>query len=641
MPNFKVTFLPENKTVEVEPGKTVLEAAALAGIAVNSACAGQGVCGRCKVILKDGSIDPYPTGHISAEERLRGVILGCAVKVNRDLVIEVPEASRVDFSRQAVEAIEAGLKSAYAAAEDIEIAEPSTQGLYKLSSLAKKIFVKLLPPDLNDKTSDLERLKTEVQSVYAGVTSSSISAIRTLGPLLRRAGWNVTVSLGLRNDRTTEMLFIEQGNTIEKNYGIAFDIGTTTLSAQLVDLSTGAVIGTKAAYNKQATLGADVISRIIYADQEGGLNKLHQLVIDELNQMSYELVQEHRVQTAHVNYLVCAGNTTMTQLLLRVDPAYIRREPYVPTANFFPTVRAADEGFKLNQHALLSCVPGVSSYVGGDITAGVLSSGLDRQEKLSLLIDIGTNGEIVLGNKEFMISCAASAGPAFEGSGVTCGMRASGGAIQKVAVAPGSLEVTFQTIGGEKPRGICGSGYIDLLRSMLEQGVIDKNGKISEIKHERIRQTDSGKEFIVAFKRQSAVDADIVITESDIENLKRAKAAIYSACATLVRHVGLDLNAVQRIFIAGGFGTYLDIESAIAIGLLPDLERRKFLFIGNSSLAGARQVLLSEEAFAAVNEIARKMTYFELSVEPAYMDEYMAALFFPHTDLLKFPTVAY
>jgi uncharacterized 2Fe-2S/4Fe-4S cluster protein (DUF4445 family) len=329
----------------------------------------------------------------------------------------------------------------------------------------------------------------------------------------------------------------------------------------------------------------------------------------------------------------------MIHLLLSVDPMYIRREPYVPTANFVPTLRASEAGININPRGLLSCVPGVSSYVGGDTTAGVLACGLHRQEDLSILIDIGTNGEIALGNKEFLIAAAASAGPAFEGSGLSCGMRASHGAIQKVKINPGDYKVEYTTIGDEKPRGICGSGYIDLLAQMLRAGLIDKSGKIKTTKHERIRDGESGREFVVAFKKECTTGADIIISEADIENLKRAKAAIYSAAAILVRHMNLDFSAIKKIFIAGGFGTCLDIDNAITIGLLPDLERERFIFVGNSALTGSRSILLSYEAMKKADEIARKITYFELSVDAAYMDEYMAALFFPHTDLNKFPSL--
>jgi uncharacterized 2Fe-2S/4Fe-4S cluster protein (DUF4445 family) len=330
----------------------------------------------------------------------------------------------------------------------------------------------------------------------------------------------------------------------------------------------------------------------------------------------------------------------MIHLLLKVDPTFIRREPYVPTANLVPVVRAAEAGIKINPRGLLSCVAGVSSYVGGDISAGVLSCGMDTSDKLTLLVDIGTNGEIVLGNKDWLICAAASAGPAFEGSGVTCGMRAVNGAIQRVKINPKDYAIKYETIGDALPVGICGSGYIDLLAELLRVGIIDKNGKFKlDKKLDNIRDGELGKELVIAKKEELNLDFDIVITEADIDNLKRAKAAIFSAACVLMKHMDLDFSKLEQIFIAGGFGTYLDIEKSIIIGLLPDVPRQKFRFIGNSSLVGARHILLSSDAFNKSQGIAKKMTCLELSADATYMDEYMAALFFPHTDKKRFSTV--
>jgi uncharacterized 2Fe-2S/4Fe-4S cluster protein (DUF4445 family) len=331
----------------------------------------------------------------------------------------------------------------------------------------------------------------------------------------------------------------------------------------------------------------------------------------------------------------------MIHLLLRVDPTFIRKEPYVPTANFVPVIRASEAGIKINPRGLLACVPGVSTYVGGDITAGVLASGMDKTDRLTLLIDVGTNGEIVLGKRDWLVSCAASAGPAFEGSGVTCGMRATRGAIQRVKISPKDYCVTYSTIANAKPRGLCGSGYIDCLAELLKRGIINRNGEINKaIKNiSRIREGQWGWEFVLAFKEEADVENDIVITEPDIENLKRSKAAIYAATSMLVSRTGVNLKDIEQIYIAGGFGTYLDIEKAITIGLLPDLPRERFQFIGNSSLVGAKEIILSYEASVNAQKIAKSITYFELSVEPKYIDEYTAALFFPHTDESRFPTV--
>ncbi len=635
MERFKVSFYPDNKIIEVAKDTTILSAAISAGVYINSACGGDGVCGRCKVILKKGHVLAQPTGLLSQEEKNKGMHLACLSAVQSDIEVEVPVTSRVDFERLAPQ--DAELKSEV---EEIEVVKAALkEEAFAALPLAEKLYLELPPPDLEDKISDLERLYRSLRRLEdLPVLRTNLANIRNLGELLRSAEWKVTVTL-VKRSGSTEIILIEPGDTSARNFGFCFDIGTTTISGQLLDLKQRKVLGTKAAYNKQANFGSDIISRIVYAREPEGLEKLHRAVSEGINEIIHELTQEHAIDLNDVTCILCAGNTTMMHLLLRIDPAYLRKEPYVPTANFLPVSRAIEAGIKINPHGILSCVPGVSSYVGGDVTSGVLSCALDRAKDLSVLIDIGTNGEIVLGDKEFMIACAASAGPAFEGSGVTCGMRAGKGAIQKVKISPRTLEVKYTTIANTKARGICGSGYIDLIAEMLRSGILDKDGKIKALKNRRIRDTQLSREFVVAFKEETGIDSDVVINEFDIENLKRAKAAIYSAVSILVKHMGLDFSKIKSIFIAGGFGTSLDVDNAVAIGLLPDVERSRFLFIGNSSLAGTRQMIFSFAAREKANEIARKMTYFELSVEPGYMDEYMAALFFPHTDLTKFPSL--
>lgn len=641
MEKFRVTFYPDKKSVEVPKDTNILSAAVSAGAYIKSSCGGDGVCGQCKVILKKGDVITQPSGMISVEERRKNFYLACLTEIRSNLEVEIPSGSKLDFEKPSPQDLELRLKGAYSKPEEVEFLLPEEKvEPYEHSPLVTKLYLELPKPDLNDKISDLERINRQIKRLNPSIptTGSSLANIRFLGDLLRDSDWKITVVLSKKNE-SVEILYLLPGEASKNNFGMAFDIGTTTISGQLIDLDSGKILGTKAAYNKQASFGSDVITRIIYAREAEGLEKLHLAVIDEMNEMIQELIKEHKIDLNDLNCVVCAGNTTMMHLLLRIDPTHIRKEPYVPTANFLPFIRAGEVEVKINSHGILACVPGVSSYVGGDITSGVLSSGIDKERDLCLLIDIGTNGEIVLGNREFLISSAASAGPAFEGSGVSCGMRASSGAIQNVKINPKDFSLTYSIIGEAKARGICGSGYIDLISEMLRVGLIDKLGLFKIESCKRIRQGKFGKEFVIIDKKDSGTNSDIFIAEADIENIKRAKAAIYAAAAILVKHMGLSFNDLKKVFIAGGFGTYLDMEKAIAIGLLPDLDKSCFHFIGNSSLAGARQMLLSSNAMKRGCEIAQKMDYLELSVEPAYMDEYIAALFFPHTDLTRFPSV--
>ncbi len=639
MRTFNVTFFPDNKTVEVEKDTTILAAALSAGVYLSAACGGDGVCGRCKVVLRKGAVQTQPSGVLTLAERKSQVYLACLTSVQSDLEVEIPPASRQDFEHLSQDEVSFRLRGLYSDAEDVESVAQSSGEKFPFTPRTQKRYVELTPPTLDDQTPDLERLCRALQEEdpSLGELQSGLAHIRSLGELLRDADWKVTAALACRDGRH-ELLCVEPGDTRSRHLAVCFDIGTTTITGQLVDLAANRVLGTKAAYNKQASFGSDVITRIMHAQRQDGLEQLHDALVDTVNQIIRELVREQAQDANAILSCMCAGNTTMMHLLYAVDPASIRREPYIPAANTFPVTRAAESGILIHPRALLYSVPCVASYVGGDIVAGVLSSGVYREPEVSILIDIGTNGEVVLGSREFLVGCAASAGPAFEGSGVACGMRASRGAIQKVAVSSRG-EVDFETIGNAPARGICGSGYIAALEQMLCRGIIDKNGRIMSGESVRVREGEAGKEFLIVRKGERSALADIVITEADIENLKRAKGAIYAAMSVLAKFVGIEIGAVKKFFIAGGFGTYLDVEKSVRIGLLPDLERSRFTFIGNSSLAGARQMLLSGQANDAGKRIAAQMTYCELSTHPGYMDEYMAALFFPHTDVERFPSV--
>ena len=633
--------MPDNKPIQIEEGKTILSAAISAGIHINSSCGGDGVCGRCKIILKKGKAESLPTGKVTLDEKKKGYYLACITVAKSGLEVEIPKESRLDsVTLKEEDTYILNHKEIFTEITEETVETPlDKKTIFTHSPLATKLYLSLPKPTAEDKISDLERLYKAVRGVeYIPILQTGLKNIRKLGEFLRSNNWNVTVTLGKR-DGTAEIVLIEPNDTSAKNYGFAFDIGTTTISGQLIDLNSKKVLGTRTAYNKQASFGSDIITRIIFAQEETGLHKLHTAVAEEMNLIAASLLKENNIDIQDVTCCLCAGNTTMIHLLLRIDPAFIRRDPYIPTANFIPVIRAAEAGIKINPRGLLACVPGISSYVGGDITAGVLACAMDKSEKLSLLIDIGTNGEIVLGNKEWLISAAASAGPAFEGSGVACGMRASSGAIQRIKIKPKSFDVVYETIHNAQARGICGSGYIDAIAEMLRCAIIDRSGKIdAALSHKRIRQGEYGREFVIVYKEDVGTSADIVINEMDIENIKRAKAAIYAACSMLVSHMGFSFADLEQIFIGGGFGTYMNMANSIFIGLLPGLPKEKFTFIGNSSLSGARQILLSYGAFLNAQDIAKKISYFELSAESKYMDEYMAALFFPHTDLARFPS---
>ena len=423
---------------------------------------------------------------------------------------------------------------------------------------------------------------------------------------------------------------------------MAVDIGTTTVAVQLVNLEDGSLLATQTSYNLQIRRGADVITRIDYARTPERLEELRGLVLETINSLIEQTARSAAVDAGEIRAAQLAGNTTMTHLLLGLPPRYIRESPYVPTVNAVPEFRAGDIGLNIDPHAIVACAPGVGSYVGGDITSGLLCTDLPRNNQdVFLFMDIGTNGEIVIGNADWMVGCACSAGPAFEGAGIKCGMRAADGAIERVSIAEDQETIEYSVIGGGEPAGICGSGLISLLGELFRRQIVDRSGRFFDSPGiGRVVQQDNRRAFLLAHSSQTRTGSDLLITEADLENLIRTKAAIYAACSLVLENVGLSWDAIARVYIAGGFGRYIRIADAITIGMLPDLPLERFSYIGNSSLTGAYMALLSREHRRRLAEIASRITYIDLSSNPRYMDSYIKALFLPHTDLGQFPTVA-
>jgi uncharacterized 2Fe-2S/4Fe-4S cluster protein (DUF4445 family) len=628
MTEFTVRFLPQDKSIRVPRGSDILSTAIKCGIGLSASCGGEGLCGKCRVIVAKGNVRRDTSRLISAAERRQGFVLACQTLIEDDLEVTVPPQtleSHPSFSHETEEFTKGiALKR---------------EGKFRHSSLVRKFYLKLPKPSQDDATSDLERVCREIGSKTDNINvSARLANVKYLGDILRENDFEVTAVVGHMDDHL-EILAVEPRDTAKSNFGFAFDIGTTTVTGQLLDLNTKEILGSRIAFNRQSPYGSDVITRIIYASEPAGLEKLNEAVLENINEMITDLTSAYNVSLSDVYAICFAGNMTMLHLLLKIDPSHIRKAPYVPATTVFPTIHPSEIALDANPKGITSFLPGVSTYIGGDIVAGILACGLAEEDGPALLVDIGTNGEIVLGNRDWMIGSAASAGPAFEGSGLNSGMKAVKGAVNKVDIDDG-LNVRLETIGAGPPKGICGSGYIDLLCQMLKRRVIEKDGKINRnIRSNRVRKAEFGYEFVVAFARDTDIGRDIVIRQEDIENLKRSKGAIYSAIMALLNKVDKRITDIRRIYIAGGFGNYLNIANSVFIGLLPDIDLGIYEFVGNSSLAGARMSLLSHEAFAKAHQIYKNVTYLDLSSEPNYMDEYIASLFFPHTDLGRFPSV--
>jgi uncharacterized 2Fe-2S/4Fe-4S cluster protein (DUF4445 family) len=625
MKKFAVNFLPSGASVTVKEGTTILKAAERAGVYLNSVCGGEGTCGKCRVKVIFGRTREPATALLTKEELADGIRLACRSSVHSPVTVEVPKET-------------ASLKTARGEQETSrrfqDHPESGFNGAgYDFDPAVAVIPLSLPPPTLEDNRDDLGRLRRGLRR-QTGIKDLTAPAalLRRLPLLLREAGWEISAAVA-RGENRGEVIAVRPPDA--PAYGLAVDIGTTTVAAHLVDLADGQTRAAGATYNSQISRGEDVIKRII-SSEEDGVEPLAEAVRGDINNLIVKLAAEAEAKPEDILAVAAAGNSTMISLFLGITPRQIRREPYIPPLAGPPTLRAGEAGLEVHENAVLDCVPGIAGWVGGDITAGVLASGLDRSEELALLIDIGTNGEIVVGNRQWMLACSCSAGPAFEGSGITSGSRAVAGAIERIDL-PDGLNAEWRTIGAEPPIGICGSGLLDGVAELFRAGILGRNGRFNPDHPSPALSTFDGMAaFTVVEAAQSGHGRPIVITQADIDNLIRAKAAIYAGVAVLLRAVDLSPGQLERAFISGGFGSYINIARARAIGLLPEIEPEKISFIGNGSLRGTKIFLLSRPGRRAAGRIAENATYFELSTDKNFMEEYTRAMFLPHTDVEKF-----
>jgi len=633
----KIKFLPHNKEITVPDGETLIRAAMEAGVHVNASCGGEGLCGKCRVIVEIGKIEGGVSELLDQGEMDKGFRLACLSKVKSDLVVRIPVESDIDASV---------LNKHFpprrtARVQQMKLEDLKNKGLF-LPPVEKR-YLELPEPSPADNAADTRRIINFLKIYYnEHRLVFRLAVLRKLPDILRKDNFKVTVTLArpVFENRKSEIINIEPGNTTRRNFAIAVDIGTTTVYGQLINTNTGDVLAEYGDFNAQIGYGEDIITRIVVAEKPGGLEKLHSALIQTINKVIQRIVKKSRVNRNEISTITLAGNTTLTQILVRTNPKYIRHSPYVPVSTLYPRIRATDLDLDMASHTTALIYPNVSSFVGGDIVAGVMGSGIYLSDLISLYIDIGTNAEIVIGNKDWLACAACSAGPAFEGGGIQFGMRASAGAIEDFSIDPRTLEPMNLTVGNVRPKGICGSGLINIVANLFEAGVIDSQGKFDrDLKSPRLREKDGVYEYVLAWKDETQIDRDIVLTEIDIESLIRAKGAIYSGCQTLLDEIGLSINHIDRIILAGGFGSHVDVEQAMTIGLLPEIDPAKVTYIGNGSLLGAKLCCLTNTIRRDVVEVLNRMTNFELSETRSYMDHYVAALFLPHTDLNLFPKV--
>ncbi len=631
-----ISFLPDNITIRVDKGENLLSAAAEAGVYIHAYCGGDGVCGKCKIRVDKGEVRSNKA-NLKQEDWEQGYRLACLSSVQSDLTVTIPEMTTK--SGKALKRKPKTTRTISARSLDALIGE------WQVDPPVSKLYLELPPPTMEDNISDMQRVMRGIKQVMPDPREPSYDhpeLIKILPRALRESEWKITLLLlrGKYKGEPFRIIDVEAGNTTSRLYGLAVDIGTTTCSGVLVDLNTGKIIAEASGYNGQISYGEDVISRIIYAGRPGGLQALQEKVVGTINTIIEDICRDMIISPADISYIMAAGNTVMSHLLLGLDPKYIRESPYVPSVSQFPLTKAAGLGIHAHPSVRLFLYPCIASYVGGDIVAGVHACQMAKSEKISLFIDIGTNGEIVVGNKEWMVCAACSAGPAFEGGGIQYGMRASTGAIENFQIHPETYDPMIVTIGRIKPSGICGSGLISIVSELLEARVIDQQGKFNRnLDHPRIREGREGWEYVLAWGQDSLIGEDIVITEVDMDNLMRAKGAMYAGYQTLLDSVGLNFSDLDRVIMAGNFGAYIDLEKAICIGLLPDVDRDKFFYLGNASMLGCQISLSDVDRFRERVEVRQLITNLELAENNEFMSYYMASLFLPHTDMSLFPSV--
>lgn len=624
MSTYSVTFIPQNKSVRVEADTSLLEAALRAGITINNLCGGDGICARCKMIVTRGKVTGRVSLKLTRDEIRRGFVLACQTPVDDNLVVEIPE--------------ETWAKEKLVAAEDAARFRDLTEGWeYEKdlvpAPLVTKVYLEIEEPDLANNMADHQRVDDAIRKTlkYRSM-QMGLKILKNLPEILRQSDYKITATVGLRRD-IAEVMNIEGGNTADRNFMAVVDMGTTTIVAHLVNTNTMETLDARACFNSQGIYGREVTRRMMTAEQKG-VEELQRLLVEDINGLIEQLADANKVKLKDISAVVCSGNTAMGHFLLGLCTRNIRRNPYVATTVSPPPLRAAEVGLNINPRGLLYSLPAISGWVGSDITAGILSTRMNESEELSLLLDIGTNGEIVIGNREWLVSASASAGPALEGASVDCGMRAEAGAVEKIYVEEAS--VRYQTIDGKRPKGICGSGIIDAVAVLLDQGYINRSGVFVEEDKPRVETVDGLKRYIIADGKETGSGHPVYISESDIENVITAKAAIFAAMKILLHRLDLTFEDIKRFCIAGAFGSYINIEHAVAIGLIPDIERSRFEFVGNTSIKGAKIVAFYKEALYKIEKIREDTTYYDLMGANDYVEEFQKAMFLPHTDIELF-----
>ena len=604
-----VTFEPEGKKVKVPISSTIFYAIKEAGLNIRSECGGKGICGKCRVIIKDSEavnrVTDTEKRHLSRSEINLGYRLACQTMILKDIVVMIPEESRIDVRKIVATGLERRVK-----------VDPSI----------KKLHLKLSRPTLEDNRPDFERLAEAIsKKTKKALLEIDYQVLKELPSILRAANWDVTVTLD-----GAKIIAVEPGDSSMNLFGFAVDIGTSKIVGHLVNLTNGKTIAIESMENPQIIHGEDIMTRITFAMASNkNLSLLKKLVVDGINRILSKACKSAGIDSNNVYKLVVVGNTAMHHFFLEIQPKYLALSPYTPAIKRSVTVLNRKIGINANKGSTTTVLPIIAGFVGADAVADVLATEIHKSEEISLLIDIGTNTEIFLGNKNDIICCSCASGPAFEGGHIKHGMKAVTGAIEKIRISP-NFEVKYETIGKVKPKGLCGSAVLDAVAEMLKNRIIDKHGVFKQnIKTKRLRKEKKEKRFIIAWGKETATGKEIVITQRDINEIQLAKAAIYTGCSILMKRKGIKTAEIDKVYIAGAFGSYLNLENAKIIGLIPNIPAEKIRLVGNTAVVGAKMALLSKKKMKEAEEISKRIRYLELANDPDFEQEFARALLFP------------
>ncbi len=616
IPEHEVIFQPEGKRLKVKDGQTIFEAALSGGVDLVSICGGAGSCGKCKIIIEKGA----SVNSITQEERKlltkndlnQGMRLACQTKIYGNIIVKVPEHSRTGKQRLQIEGIDTPIKL-----------EPSVN----------KFYIELNKPTLKDPKADVDRIKLELYAKFKLIDLNiNFDLMTNFSKILRDSDWKITIVIW--ND---EIIAIEPADTTNRIFGYAVDIGTTKLAGYLIDLNTGKVLAAGSLMNPQIPFGEDIISRMNYEDKD----KLQAAVIEGLNKILEELKEKTGIKSKEIYEMTAVGNTAMHHLFFRINTKFLGYAPYPPVVRESIVINSNKIGINIHPNGKIYFLPLIAGYVGADNVAVILATEIYKNDKICLTLDIGTNTEVALGNKEKILSCSCASGPAFEGAQIKFGMRAASGAIERVKIDPKSLSLTYKTIDNESPKGICGSAMVDLLAEMLKSGIIDVTGKFNKkIEDPKIRAVDQILELVIVPEKENGTDEDIIFSQTDVRQIILAKAAMRSGIEILLKNYGLKIEDVDKLFIAGAFGNFIDKENARIIGMYPEIDLKKVTYVGNAAGTGARMCLVSKNAKKIVEEISKKVIYVELGADKDFQNTFLNANFLPYSDLEKQPEIS-